>query len=296
MGIAAADAARSDSEVPWASWRIVTKDYFKTLGLPLLLGRAFTEQDQLANPLRVVIGKRLADLLWPGQDPVGRTALLWKGQGDTKAEVVGVVGDMRERGLESAPTLAVYLPAYGSLDATTLELVMHTRGAPEQFVPQLRAIVSGIDSTLPVSGVTSLEEIVDGTVATRRFTMTLLFTFAAVAVMLALAGVYGIVAYSVSKRTPEIGVRLALGATPGAVLTLLLRQAMRPVGAGIILGLCGTWWLSSFVAGLLFGIEAHDPATYAASLVFLAAIALLACYFPARRAMRVDPAIALRVE
>ena len=136
LGIVAADdAAIAEPTVPWATWRIVTNDYFKTMGLSLLVGRGFTEQDIIGKPWRVVISKRLADLLWPGQNPVGRTAILWKGQGDSRGEVIGVVSDMRERGLESDPTLAVYFPAYGALGATTLQLVMHTKGGPRTSMP-----------------------------------------------------------------------------------------------------------------------------------------------------------------
>ena len=170
LGILAADNLESPGGVvPWASWRIVTKDYFTAMGLPLIAGRGFTEQDRIAEPWRAIISKRLADLLWPGQNPIGRTAILWRGQGDRKGEVIGVVGDMRERGLENDMSLAVYFPAYGAMDATTLNLVMHTRGKPGNVTPALRAIVSGIDPTLPVSNIRTLE-IVTTLVATRCFT------------------------------------------------------------------------------------------------------------------------------
>ena len=296
LGIVAAEAPPTEN-VPWASWRVVTKDYFKTLGLPLLSGRQFNEQDIVGKPWRAIISRRLANLLWPGQDPIGRTAILWKGQGDNHAEIIGVVGDMRERGLDTDPTLAVYFPAYGGgLDGTTHQLIIHTRSDPEQFNATLRAIVGGIDPTLPISNVQTLERIVSNSVGARRFTMLLLFTFAAVALILALAGVYGIVAYSVAKRIPEVGVRLALGAKPRDVLSLIVRQGMRPVGVGIVFGLFAVLWLSRFMTSLLFEIKAGDPLTYAAVLTGLALIAVAACYVPARRVLRVDPAIALRSE
>jgi putative ABC transport system permease protein len=160
----------------------------------------------------------------------------------------------------------------------------------------LRAIVGGIDPTLPISNVQTLERIVANSVGARRFTMLLLFTVAAVALILALAGVYGIVAYSVAKRTPEVGVRLALGAKPRDVLSLIVRQGMRPVGIGIVFGLFVVLWLSRFMTSLLFEVNAGDPLTYAAVLTGLALIAVAACYVPARRVLRVDPAIALRSE
>jgi hypothetical protein len=261
-----------------------------------LAGRHFNEQDIVGKPWRVIVSRRLANLLWPGQDPIGRTAILWKGQGDNHAEIIGVVGDMRERGLDNDPTLAVYFPAYGGLDGTTHQLIIHTRSDPEQFNATLRAIVNGIDPTLPISNVQTLERIVSNSLGARRFTMLLLFTFAAVALILALAGVYGIVAYSVARRTSEVGVRLALGAKPRDVLSLIVRQGMRPVGVGLLFGLFAVWWLSRFMTTLLFEIKAGDPLTYGASLTGLALVAIAACYVPARRVLRVDPVIALRSE
>ncbi len=296
LGIAAADQpALPDVQVPWATWRIVTKDYFKTIGLPVLAGRAFTDQDQIGKPWRAVISKRLADLLWPGQDPIGRTAILWKGQNESRGEIVGVVGNMRERGLENGPTLAVYFPAGGTAD-TSLQLVLHTRGEPLSVVPAIRSLVTNIDRNLPVSNVRTFDDVVTTSVATRRVTMLLLVTFAGVALILALAGVYGVLAYSVARRTSEIGVRIALGADHRGVLRLVLAQGMRPVFVGVAAGLAATFWLSRLMASLLFEIEPHNPATYATVAGVLIAVATLACYLPARRVLRIDPAIALRTE
>jgi putative ABC transport system permease protein len=296
MGIAAADIPLRDSDVPWASWRMITKDYFKSMGLTLIEGRSFAEQDIVGKPYRVIISKRLATQLWRDQNPVGRTAILWKGQTQREGEVIGVVSDMRERGLENDPTFAVYLPAYGSLARTTLELVMHVRGTPEQFTPTLRSIVNGIDPTLPVSGVRTLEEIVHTSVGTRRFIMMLLITFAIMALLLALAGVYGIVQYSLARRTSEIGLRLALGARQGAVLRLVMRQGLQPIVVGMLVGLIGMFALSRLMRSLLFDIDAIDPLTYGAVVLLLTMVSMIACYVPARRALRVDPAVALRVE
>ena len=266
------------------------------MGLSLVAGRGFTEQDVIAKPWRVIISKRLADLLWPDQSPVGRTALLCKGQSELRGEVIGVVSDMRERGIESGPTLAVYLPAYGAMGATTLQLVMHTRGRPEDAGPALRSIVTSLDPNLPVSGIRTLEEIVTASVATRRFTMLLLLTFAGLAVVLALAGVYGVLAYSVARRTSEIGVRLALGAPPAGLLRRVIAQGMRPVVAGAVVGLVALYWLAQLMTSLLFGVEPGDPVTYAAVVGALMCAAVLACYVPARAVLGVDPVIALRTD
>jgi putative ABC transport system permease protein len=274
----------------------VTKDYFKAMGLSLVAGRTFTEEDLIEKPWRAIISKRLADFLWPGENPVGKTAILWKGQGNRRGEVIGVVSDMRERGLESDPTFAVYFPAYGALGATTLQLVMHTRGRPEDAAPLLRSIVAEIDRTLPVSGFRTLEEIVTQSVATRRFTMLLLVVFAGLALALALAGIYGVLAYSIARRTSELAVRIALGAEHRRILRLVVVEGMRPVMAGAAVGLATTYWSSQLVSSLLFGVPPHDPATYATIFGVLIAVAALACYVPARRVLRVDPVIALRAE
>ena len=298
LGIVAADHADiPDSSVPWANWRLVTKDYFKTMGLTIVAGRGITEHDVVKGPpYTVVVSQRLAERLWPGENPVGKTAIVWKGQGDPRAEVVGVVSDMRERGLEGGPTLAVYFPAYGMLDSTTLRLVMHTRGRPESTIPVLRQTVAEIDSSLPLSDVRTLEEVVTRSLATRRFTMLLLVVFAGLAVVLAMAGVYGVLAYHVARRTAEIAVRLALGAAPARVLGQTFASGMRPVLAGLVLGVGGAISLSRLMAALLFDVEPRDPLTYAAVATAVALVAALACYLPTRRVLRVDPVVALRAD
>jgi predicted permease len=295
MGFDAADKPIGNG-APWASWRIVTKDYFTTMGLSMVEGRTFTEQDIIGKPWRVIISQRLAKQMWPGQSAVGRTGILWKGQGDDKAEVVGVVSDMRERGLERDPTFAVYIPAYGNLDATTLPLVIQTRGNPMDVTSSLRAVVNAIDPTLPISDVRSLEDVVASSVATRRFTMFLLATFAGLALLLALAGVAGVLAYSMARRTGEMGVRLALGARPSGLVGLAMRQGLTPVVIGIVIGVGSSYWLSRLMANLLFGVTTRDPITYVIAVAALVFAAAIACYLPARKALRVDPAQALRAE
>jgi putative ABC transport system permease protein len=297
LGLAAADKPQPDgAAVPWASWRIVTPDYFKTMGLQIIAGRGFTNEDLLEKPWRAVISKRTADLLWPGENPIGRTAILWKGQSNRRGEVIGVVTDMRERGLEQGPTLAVYFPSGGALATTTLQLVVHTRGRPQDVVPALRTTVAGVDASLPVSNIRTLEEVVTASLAARRMTMWMIAAFAGLALLLALAGVYGVLAYSVTRRTSEIGVRLALGAEHGRVVRTVLSQGMRPVVIGAALGLAAALAASRLMASLLFEVSPYDPATYIAVAVTVIGVATLACYLPARRVLRVDPATALRVE
>lgn len=296
MGIASADAPEVAADaVPWATWRLVSSDYFTTIGLPVLRGRAFTDQDQFGNPWRVIVSRRVAEQLWPGADPVGRQAILWKGQANTPAEVVGVVGDMRERSLAVDPPMAVYLPYYGAT-WTPIQVVVHTAGAPLAILPVLRAALDEIDPNLPISNAQTLDGLVTVSTASRRFTMLLLAAFAAVALILALAGVYGVLAYTVSRRTAEIGVRKALGASPASLLRLVVWQGMQPVVAGAGAGLAGAVALSPVMASLLFGVAPEDPLTYVSVTALLLASATLACYLPARQALRVDPVAALKEE
>jgi predicted permease len=296
MGIVSAEKPDGDSgKFPWAGWRIVSGDYFRTMGIPILKGRIFNQHDQLGKPWRVIISKRLADRLWPGQDPVGHQALLWKGQSNFPAEIIGVVGNQRERGLDADPTLTVYMPSYGS-GPGPVQFAVHTAGNPTALTPSLRSMLKEIDPNLPLSDVQTLDEIVSRSMAPRRFNMFLLSIFAGVALLLALVGIYGVLAYSVGQRTAEIGLRVALGATPRKVLALIVGQGMRPILIGIGVGLAGALALSRFVSSLLFNVKPMDPLTYVVVALLVAAAALLSCYVPALRALRVDPVAALRQE
>jgi putative ABC transport system permease protein len=303
MGIvSAAQQQLAGSDIPWAGWRVITPRYFHALGLPLLKGRVFDETDrpvwiprgEAAYQRRVIVSERLAKLLYPSEDPIGKHALLWRGQANMDAEIVGVVGDMRERGLNVGPTLTVYLP-YGS-QALPSEFIVHTRGNPAAFMPTVRSIVSSLDPNLPVSDARSMEEVVHRSVAPQRFNTILLGVFSALALLLATTGIYGVLSYSISRRTSEIGLRVALGATGSSILKMAVLQGMRPVAVGLFLGGIGAVWLSRYFATLLFGVRPLDAITYAGVAALLVAAALLACYIPGRRATRIDPAIALRVE
>jgi putative ABC transport system permease protein len=296
MGIVSSEKPDGDNgKFPWAGWRIVSGDYFRTMGIPMLKGRTFNQHDQMGKPWRVIISKRLADTLWPGEDPVGHQALLWKGQSNFPAEVIGVVGNQRERGLEADPTLTVYLPSYGSQPGS-VDFAIHTAGNPTALTPSLRSMLKEIDPNLPLYDVQTMDEIVSRSMAPRRFNMFLLSIFAAVALLLALVGVYGVLAYSVGQRTAEIGLRVALGATPRSVLALIIGQGMRPIVVGIAIGMAGAVGLSHFVSSLLFNVKPVDPLTYGAVALLVAIAALLSCYVPALRALRVDPVAALRQE
>jgi predicted permease len=295
MGIVAAERPDVSREIPWASWRLITKDYFRTMGVPLLKGRTFNEQDRIAKPWRIIVSQRLADQLWPGQDPVGRQAILWKGQGNRPAEVIGVVGSMRERGLSDPPTLAVYLPVYGS-GSDHMYFAIHTTSPKATLVPMLRTALSTIDRDLPLGAVRTLDEIVSESTASRRFTVVLLSSFAGLALTLALVGIFGVTSYSVSRQTAEIGVRVALGASGERVLRYIVLQGMKPVIVGIVIGVAGALLLSRLIVTLLYNVTPRDPLTYLGVVALLAATAIVACIVPARQALRIDVIAALRAE
>jgi putative ABC transport system permease protein len=297
MSFAAATATGSADQWPWATWRIITPDYFTSIGLPLLAGRGFDERDKIGKPWRVIISNRLATEIWPGQNPVGQMATLWAGQGNLPAEVIGVVSDIREHRLDDAPTREVYIPGdETTLSATTLRLIMHTRGTADAAGPAVRALVKSVDGSLPVSRVRSVETLVNASVATRRFTMQLLAIFAALAAILALGGVAGVLAYAMSQRRKEMGLRLALGAHYGQLIALAMRIGLWPVLIGLAFGVGAALWLSRLLTSLLFNVTPYDPLTYAGVAGALLAAAAVACYLPARTVLHVDPASAMRTE
>jgi putative ABC transport system permease protein len=296
MGFAAQDKPSPASDaIPWAGWRMITPNYFKTMGVSLVAGRDFTDQDVIGKPWRVIISHRVAERLWPGENAVGRRIVLWKGQSEDIADVIGVAGDMRDWDLADTPTLAVYMP-YNGGGMPQANFVVHTTAAPSALIPSVRAIMKEVAPDTPLSNVRTFGEVVGESVAARRFTMLLLAALAAVALLLALAGVYGVLSYSVSRRRTEIGMRMALGASASSVLRLIISQGMRPVVIGLVVGLTGAIALSRYMATLLFGVTALDAPTYAGVALLLATAAVLACYLPARDAMRVDVLTALREE
>ena len=295
MGFARSDKATPKGDaVPWASWRRVTPDYFKTMGVPILRGRDFTAQEEIAKPWRAIVSQRIADELWPGESAIGRSINLWQGQGDTKAEVIGVVANMRDHGLERGPTYAVYLPFAGGLPP--VNIIVNSIAPLPTLVPRLRTMLAEVDPTLPLANPRTMDELIGRDVASRRFTMMLLSTLAGVALVLVLAGIYGMLSYDVSRRRSEIGIRLALGASHANVLGLVVSRGMRPVAVGLVVGAVGAAALSRFMTSLLFGVTPADLPTFVAGAVLLAIAAAVSCYVPARGALGVDVVAALREE
>jgi putative ABC transport system permease protein len=286
----------SPSDRPEIDFRRASPGYFQTMGIPLLSGRLVTDQDIANNLGLVLINDALAKRFFPGEDPVGKRISNATNNGQTQWQtIVGVVGNVRHLGLDIEPRPEIYyhthtLPPFGPV------VVIRTTSDPMRIISLARAKVRELDSGLAVSNVGTMSDLVSQSVAQRRFGMLLLGIFSGIALLLASIGIYGVVSYSVSQRTREIGVRLALGASARDVLGMILRNGMSLVLAGVTAGLLGAFALTRLMSKLLFEVSATDVLTYAVVSLGLSVIALIACYIPARRAMKVDPMIALRYE
>jgi putative ABC transport system permease protein len=277
-----------------ANWYSVSPGYFETMGLPLMAGRAFTAADAAASPRVAIINQTFARRMFPGEDPLGRRLRMGI-DGTVAREIVGVVGDVRHYGLDSAVTMQMYEP-YAQIAFDEMTFLVRTSGDPGAIAGESRRAVLSVDPEQPVTSTRTLTGIIAESTAQRRFTLVLLSAFAAAALLLAAVGVYGVIAFAVSQRTHEIGVRMALGAERRAILGLVLRQGMTMVLAGVAAGLAGALALSRLARALLYGVGATDPPTYALTATLLCLVAFAATYLPARRATRVEPTTALRCE
>jgi putative ABC transport system permease protein len=273
---------------------MVSPDYFKTMGIPLLQGRTFTEQDVDGTPGVVIINESMARKFWPDENPIGKRigALCEKEMCRT---IVGVVGDVRHEGLTKDLRPEIYLP-YLQIPLNSMAIVIRTSADPMNLVAAARSQIQAIDPDQPVSNIRTLEQHLADSVAQPRLLMSLLSAFAALALVLAAVGIYGVISYSVAQRTHEIGIRMALGAETGDVLRLVLGRSMALVIAGIAVGLGAAMALTKVLSNLLFSVSATDPVTFILVSALLALVALAASYIPARRATKVDPMVALRYE
>jgi putative ABC transport system permease protein len=279
--------------------RAATPDYFRTMGIRLVAGRAFEPTDREGAPLAVVVSESAAELLWPNADPIGHSIELGTrlGQDERRAggEVVGVVADVRHRGPGQPARATVYV-AHAQSPTDFVSFVVRSSADPSALLPLLRADLEAVDGDIPMFQVRTLKQISSDSVARPRLYMALLAIFAGTAVLLASLGLYGVLAQTVGQRTREIGIRIAVGAERRQVILLVLRQGGRLALAGIALGLAGAVLASRTLRGLLVGVEPVDAPTYAAVGVALFAVALVASFIPARRAASVDPVRALRTE
>jgi hypothetical protein len=265
--------------------------------IPIIGGRAFSAAEAADSNAQVaIVSSALARRIWPGEAAVGKYIRLGDPNGPWK-EVIGIAGDIRHTGLDATQMLQVYIPErqwYWAQDV--MVLVARTSGDPAAMAGAIRDAVRGVDPLQPIAKVATMEQVVSRSTAQRRLGLLLFAAFSAIALLLAFAGIYGVLSGSVAERTREFGLRTAMGATPGAIIGLVLGQAGRLAAIGILLGTAGALWLSRYVRSLLFGIEPTDPITGAVALGAIVAISLAACLIPAHRAIRVDPMIALRAE
>jgi putative ABC transport system permease protein len=280
-----------------AEYASVGDGYFRVLGIPLLRGRLFDARDTTDSPHVALVSESLAREKWPGQEPLGRQIEFGNMDGDLRLlSVVGVVGDVRENTLEQPPAPTIYVNCRQRPQATSaFTVVIRTGMDPAAITSTVRQIVRDVAPNVPPKFAT-LSQVVSGSVRGRRFNVILLGVFAGTALLLAVAGMYGVMAYSVTRRTNEIGVRMALGASRRTILGLVLGQGLLTAGIGVAVGVVASLALTRIVASLLFGLTPADPVTFAAAAVVLMSVALLACYVPARRATNVDPMVALRYE
>ncbi len=281
-----------------ANLREVSDNYFRVLGVPLIAGRHFTERDNADAPGVVIVNQTLAKRVFANGEAVGQR-LIFSGDDSTPNQIVGVVGDEKVNGLAEQTTPVVYYPfLQDTSPGLTKNLVVRTEGDPAALVSAIRNECRELEPGLTVAQVMTMEQIIANSPSTfmRRYPALLIGVFAAVALLLAAIGIYGVMSYSVSQRTREIGVRLALGARKLDVLRLVIGRGMLLALAGVGVGIVAAFGLTRLMTGLLFGVEASDPATFGLITLLLVVVALLACYVPARRAAKVDPMVALRCE
>jgi putative ABC transport system permease protein len=281
---------------PVTEVRPVTQGFFRTMGIPQVAGRDFAPGDSRDAPLVAVVSESLARTLFPGENPLGKRVHVNIGRADgMQVEVVGVVGDIKMATLDAETRPAVYIP-HPQLAVGLMTFVVRTQMEPMSLVSSVTGAVRAIDPELPVADIAPMEEVVDVTLARPRTVSVLLSAFALIALVLAGVGVYGVMAYSVSQRTQEIGVRMALGATTQSVFRLVLGQALRLVAIGVAAGLVAAALFAQLLETLLYDTEPLDPWTFAVTALVLIAVATFASYLPARRGMRIAPMEALRAE
>jgi putative ABC transport system permease protein len=284
----------SAGQEPVTDVRVVTHDYFKAMGVPLLRGRTFDSRDAGTNVRRVIVNQALARKHFPNEDPIGKSIIVsWNDEGAD--EIVGVVGDVRQQDLETEARATIYWPP-GRFTYPFMSVAIRTAGDPRTVVAGTVAALHELDPNVAAADVKTMDAVIDASVAQRRLTMLLLSIFAVVALVLAAVGIYGVIGYSVSQRTQEIGIRMALGAQRATVLRMVVGQAMLLAALGIAAGAGGAWGLTRLMQKLLFGVEPSDPATFVGVAGILALVAAVAASIPGLRATRVDPVIALRSE
>ncbi len=283
----------SEGQKPQADYTMVSRDYFRAMSIPLMRGRVFTGEETKESPGIAIISQRMAERYWPGEDPIGKRLTLSFEK--SPREIVGIVGDVKQTSLNAETMPGVYMP-FQQFPYPGMTLVIRTQSDMASITSAVRRELQAMDGNVPISEVRSMEQVISASVSQRRFSMMMLGLFALVALLLSAVGIYGVIAYSVSERSHEIGIRIALGARSRDILRMVLGQGMILTLIGVALGLAGALALTRLMSSLIYGVSATDPLTFAGVSLALGVVALLACYIPARRATRVDPMEALRDE
>ena len=287
-----------EDQEPVAEFRAITPDYFRAMGIPVIRGRAFTEHDVKGKTGAIIINETMARRYWPGEDPLGKVMSLGVSVSENEPaewEIVAIVGDLKHFSLDSEAVPEMYIP-HAQQPWTGMTLVARSSIDPAQLSAAMRGHILALDRNQPVSEVRTMSEVVARSIAQQRFYMLLLALFAVMALVLAAVGIFGVMSYSVTERTREIGIRMALGAQTRDVLRYVVGQGMMLTLAGVAIGLVGSFLLTRLMTNMLYEVDAFDPATFAAISLLLALVAFVACYIPARRATKVDPMVALRYE
>jgi putative ABC transport system permease protein len=293
---------------------LVTPDYFRVMNIPLKRGRYFDDHDDRSSLARqdlsklkgvekemaalntVIIDEEFARRYWPNEDPIGKRIAMGRAEHPRFLTVLGVVGRVKMEGLaQDSNRVQGYFP-FKQVPNDSMTVVLKGSGDPNQLIASVRQQVSAIDPDQPIYAVRTMDQIRSESVAPERLNLTLLSIFAGIALVLAIVGIYGVMSYSVTQRTHEIGIRMAIGAQPRDVFRMVIGQGMMLALIGVGLGLIGAFLLTRLMATMLFGVEPTDPATFAAIAVLLTGVALVACYVPGRRATKVDPVVSLRYE
>jgi len=289
-GIGAKGVQYTPENYPEGFPRIISDGYFGAMGIPLREGRDFTERDTKGALPVIILNEKCAQTLWPGEDPIGKIVAE-----DVDRTVVGVVGNVRHMALEEGSGNEFYIPMRQTQDYGTVDLVVRTSMPTAELGTRIREALRPIEPNLPTANLRTLQTLVDRAVSPRRFVVILLGGFAGFALVLASLGIYAVISYSVSQRTQEIGIRMALGASAETLQRSILLQTLGLAGIGMVVGVVASWALARTLGGLLYGVTASDPVTFAGMLVILTAVAAIAGYLPARRASRIDPMAALRM-
>lgn len=275
-------------------YRVISPDYFRAMGMTLLKGRTFQDQDDQKSQRVVIVNEAVVRMLFPGADPIGKRLMVGNAKGKPH-EIVGVVADIRNWGLSEKPMPEFYL-SYQQAAPPFLGLAVRTKGDPLRLTEEIRRAVAAVDPDQPLYNVVTMEQALSDSISKERFAMFMLGLFAAMAFILAIVGIYGVMSYSVTQRTHEMGVRLALGAKGADVVKMIVGQGIVLIAIGITIGLASSFALTRVLASLLYGVKPADPAVFSAAALLLGLVALFACYVPARRASRVNPMVALRYE